>query len=267
MIDDNIQNELRNKYNPDGSNLRKHQMRMLDILIFVGNFCEENNIKYWLSSGTCLGAVRHGGFIPWDDDVDIEMMREDFLIFQEKFKESDKYVMQTQKTDYYYYTPFHKIREKDTAIYDSLYKYRGVFIDVFCLEYVNRSISVISNYAYRMVNKCYCLVRSKKDNKNKAIYSLLYGITKKIFFAYISFLRIINKIIPNKQLRHTIGVGWPNNIRVEEEIFPLTTMKFEGYDFPVPGNYDAYLSHLYGNYMEIPSDDKIQKPHIQYYQK
>ena len=67
--------DLRVKYNPDGSILRQHQLKMLDILIVIDGICKKHGIKYWISDGTLLGAVRHGGFIPWDDDLDIQMMR------------------------------------------------------------------------------------------------------------------------------------------------------------------------------------------------
>ncbi|MDE6121888.1 MAG: LicD family protein, partial [Duncaniella dubosii] len=67
MIDPLIQQELRSRFNPDGSPLRSHQLLMLDMLKKIDRICAENNIKYWLSSGTCIGALRHGGFIPWDD--------------------------------------------------------------------------------------------------------------------------------------------------------------------------------------------------------
>ena len=91
MIDKAIQEQLRERFNPDGSPLREFQMRLLDILVFIDDVCRRHGINYWLSSGTCLGAIRHGGFIPWDDDIDIEMLDTDYKRFIK--------VMQTEHND------------------------------------------------------------------------------------------------------------------------------------------------------------------------
>lgn len=98
MIDPKLQSELRAKYNPDGSNLRKMQLRMLEMLKYIDSICRENDIKYWLSSGTCLGAVRHGGFIPWDDDADIEMLASDYRKLEKILRSSSRdFVLQDYK--------------------------------------------------------------------------------------------------------------------------------------------------------------------------
>ena len=93
--------DLRVKYNPDGSILRQHQLKMLDILIVIDGICKKHGIKYWISDGTLLGAVRHGGFIPWDDDLDIQMMRKDFKHFIKIISKElpENLVLQTHKTD------------------------------------------------------------------------------------------------------------------------------------------------------------------------
>lgn len=89
MIDSQTNIKLIERFSPKGSLLDKHHQRLLEILIYFDKICRENNIRYWLSSGTALGAVRHGGFIPWDDDADVEMLREDFeklkAIFQKRW--------------------------------------------------------------------------------------------------------------------------------------------------------------------------------------
>ena len=266
MIEEKTQNELRELFNPDGSPLRKHQLKMLEILKYVDKICKDNGIKYWLSSGTCLGAVRHNGFIPWDDDVDIEMMREDYLKFERIFTETDKYVFQTYKNDFFYPFPFGKVRDKDSIIYDSLYKYRGAFVDIFSLEYTSKSLSYIT-YKFNSLFgwHLYNFIKKKKQNYflfNSGTY--VFFCIKKIYFHMMPFLRFIEKFIPQKKLRHTLGVGWVNNTRDEKDIFPLCSVLFEDTTFPIPNNYDSYLKKLYGDYMTIPDLDKIQKPHVQY---
>ena len=77
---------LREKYNPDGSALRRDQLALLDMLCFVADICRQNGIQWWLSSGTLLGAARHKGFIPWDDDIDIAMPRKDYNVLLEILK-------------------------------------------------------------------------------------------------------------------------------------------------------------------------------------
>ena len=149
MIDPKIQEQLRQKYNPDGSPLRQHQLKLLEMLVYFDKVCKENSIHYWLSSGTCLGAVRHGGFIPWDDDLDVEMMREDYLKLEKIFHETDDYILQTWKNDLFYTISFAKLRDKHSVVYDSLCQYRGYFIDIFALEYTARPISFITSYLHK----------------------------------------------------------------------------------------------------------------------
>ena len=72
-----IEDELHLKYNPDGSDLRRIQLRVLEILKIIDSICKKHDILYWLEGGALLGAVRHGGFIPWDDDIDIQILRKD----------------------------------------------------------------------------------------------------------------------------------------------------------------------------------------------
>lgn len=139
MITDTLQNELRERYNPDGSILRKQQLRMLEMLQYIDFVCKKHNIRYWLCSGTLLGAVRHGGFIPWDDDVDIEMLREDYkrLIKVLHEEPSSHYAVQTYQSDSDYTLPFGKLRDLHSHVIErgvAKCKYDGCWIDLFYLE-------------------------------------------------------------------------------------------------------------------------------------
>lgn len=142
MITDTLQYELRERYNPNGSTLRRQQLRMFEMLQYIDTVCKNHGIRYWLCSGTLLGAVRHGGFIPWDDDVDIEMLREDYRKFVKVMATEalcGKYVLQNHDTDSNYFAPYGKLRDlhsyiKEENTNDLYYKYKGCYIDVFVLE-------------------------------------------------------------------------------------------------------------------------------------
>ena len=133
--------ELRERYNPEGSLLRRQQTRMLEILLEVDRICQKHDIRYWLSSGTLIGALRHDGFIPWDDDLDIEMMREDYLRLMEVLPQElpDWLALQNDDTDPNYFYFYAKVRDRRSRMleqngYDRLWREQGIYIDIFPME-------------------------------------------------------------------------------------------------------------------------------------
>ncbi len=259
MIDSKLQTELRTRFNPDGSQLRRHQLRMLEMLIYIDKICKENNIPYWLSSGTCLGAVRHGGFIPWDDDVDIEMLKSDYPRFKQMMIENanSNIVFQTHDSDPEYFAPYGKIRDLNSIIeegncHDRYYKYRGVYIDVFAIE---PSISkVIARITGGMQSRIqYPLSKIRNRYVRKVVTKSMYVLLSKIIYPGLSLITCRKSC---NKLRHIHGSGFVKP-RYSEDLFPLVYKPFEGYSFPVPNNYCHYLSTIYGDYMKIPEMSRI----------
>lgn len=263
MIDPALQLELRQRFNPDGSALRRHQLLMLDMLKKIDRLCSENNINYWLSSGTCIGALRHGGFIPWDDDVDIEMLETDFKKLRRVMAKSpdEGLVWQDSVTDPEYVQPFAKIRDTRSQINelenaDANYRYRGVFIDVFALR---PSSSLV---LYKMCGKIQNLFFYRVMNiSNRAIRRSILSfshhcITNGLFKLLSAFGRIGSR----GQLRHLPGTGF-NKARFIDDIRSTRLVKFEDTLLPVPIDAEAYLERIYGDFRQLPPTDSIV-PHI-----
>lgn len=246
MIDSKIQAQLRAKYNPDGSTLRKAQLRMLDILKCVDSICRKHNIPYWLSSGTLLGAVRHGGFIPWDDDLDIEMLKEDYdrLIPILRRELPYNFVLQDECNEEQYPYLFAKVRDKNSLIKENVgykLKYEGLFIDIFPLEKSFYPLYIIAHKMY--VFLC------ERFYSNKLIYKLNRKFLSVIVFPFLRFISYFNN---TDILRHTLGMKFIKQ-RNKHDIFPLIEMKFEDGFFYVPNAYDLYLKKMFGDYMALPS--------------
>ena len=254
--------ELRSRFNPDGSQLRRLQLRMLDILLEIDRICQKHYIRYWLSSGTLIGALRHGGFIPWDDDLDIEMMREDYLKLMKVLPHElpDWLSLQNSDTDENYFFFYAKIRDRRSKMlentnYDRMWKEQGIYIDIFPME---KHPIGLHKFTEKTVGHMYKIWRtSTNDAQSIKQVRRIYDINDKFLFP---LLRFFCRLLPNKVI--TSGMGIPyHNPRYADEIFPLVTHVFEGHKFPVPGKADAHLRHIYGDYMQLPDLDKLT-PHV-----
>lgn len=264
MIDIEVQNKLRKQFNPDGSDLRKLQLRMFEMLKFIDCVCRRNGIRYWLSSGTCLGAVRHGGFIPWDDDVDIEMLPEDYGRFCKIIEEikSEKYALQNHETDFEYVAPYAKLRDlnstiKENNVHDLWYRYKGLYIDIFPVYRFS------SELLYRVAGILQIIMLHRLTLiSNRFIRRVLMKLNYRVLYGGIfPLFNMVDKLKKDNIIRiGGLGSGFKEKyaINIVEETIE---MNFEGVNFPVPKLYDRYLSSLYGNYMELPSLQDIH-PHM-----
>ena len=256
MIDAETQQNLRERFNPDGSILRRHQLRMLEMLKYIDKICTENDIPYWLSSGTCLGAVRHGGFIPWDDDVDIEMMAKDYKKLRKCIIEDPNcpYYWQDYTTDINYLYGYAKVRDKHSEIIEFCeenlkYKYKGIFIDVF--------IITPSNSLFLRKTGAWFVYRYKKQ-VSKLKSGWLKNFFKNLLYRIlIPFMESFQKILAKGRMRHLTG-SYFFKPRIMGDIKGIKYIKFEDTNLPVPGNVEDYLTKIYGDYNTLP-DSPIVK--------
>lgn len=253
--------ELRNKFCPEGSKLRESQMELFKMLLVLADICKEHKIQWWLSSGTLLGAARHQGFIPWDDDVDIVMMKEDYKRLEKVLMEmqSDEYVLHSLKTDVEYINVFAKFRRKtgqDLSIdrRRNFYRWNGVFVDIFTIEKNNYTVTRLSKVIYHNIQHLtsYIQIKWLRRLLIRFIQILCLGIINPI-------LKVVGLINPKDEYHYVLGLGWAKSTFFLKDIFPLKTAKFEGVDLPVPNNMDAYLTNVYGDWRKLPTEEQIRK--------
>lgn len=248
---------LKAKYNYEGSDLRVAQLRMLEILKYVAKVCDDNGLTYWLSCGTLLGAVRHEGFIPWDDDLDIEMPREDYLKLRKLLNEdkNSPYILQDHSSDSYYFYSYAKVRDTKTVCEtfidtdDKLWTYKGVWIDIFILENIPLGIQKFSWYAYSYGRR---FLTCKKNPVLRALavtrYALCYGVLFPI-------LRSISKICKPDYLTTCLGSEYPFPRKLEY-LKDSQDIKFEDGYFKAPGGIDGVLkSHFTFDYHLLPPEE------------
>lgn len=255
-------NKLRQRFNPDGSPLRRQQMRMLDMLQCLDDICTRHNIPYWMSSGTLLGAVRHGGYIPWDDDLDVTIMYRDSKRLMQILEQElpPYYKLQSDETDDGYFFSYPKIRDtrsylEETNAYDRIFRYQGIFIDLFTFEKFPPSLNWIACRAHGF---CYNVLNNRKntDLQAKRKVRAIFWTCKHIVFPILRFLALF---WPTKELRYSPGTPY-GCTSFHDELFPLQRMEFEGRLFNAPRDSHNFLKRVYGDYMQLPDLDKIH-PH------
>lgn len=245
--------------------IRKLQVSLLEMLKDIDDLCRKHQINYSLSSGSALGAVRHSGFIPWDDDVDIMMLRneyERFLDIAESELVDYGYTVQREFTKSWPMT-YSKIRKNGTAYIENYkpkckHTHQGIFIDIFPVDNLCDCpvAGGIQWIAYRLV-------------VSKELYKRGYQTTsflKKaaMLFSILYPERLLIKIIIARKHNGTMCVQsfLGGGVNRKGSIFPrnifesYTDVTFENAKFSVVADYDLYLRILYGDYMRLPPPEK-----------
>lgn len=238
---------------------------LLGFLLEIDRICKKHNIKYFLAGGTLLGAVRHKGFIPWDDDADVMMLREDYDEFLKvlPYELPANFAIQNdEKTSHF---PFTKIRINDTVFsteFSSRFKdiHNGIFFDVLAQDQTSNNKLVRKFHMHATASARWLVLdkwRGTKVNANGKFASFIANVLKTIF--PLSILeKIQNKLMEqykNKRNAKFLFDSMGRNITRGE--FPKQWLEeavyvdFEGFKFPIPKEYDKYLSYLYGDYMDM----------------
>lgn len=261
----------------------------LNILKDVANFCDENNIRYYLCGGTLLGAVRHQGFIPWDDDMDIAMPRPDYEKFLKTYNhQNQRYEVNGIENNHSWHSTFARVEDKCTVLYEKTLKKkywkRHVFVDVFPLDGIpddpkdeNRFmreqdlLGIITNASAFGFHSSRHYSDSKKANvslRNFCRTVLKYFAI--LLFSGVNTQKVIRRVNQNskkyeygktKSVGITVSV-WNRHFEQSStaSFAQRTKFKFEDGEFWGPKGYDEYLTKTYGDYM-TPPPQKNQVTH------
>ena len=243
----------------DPKALRQAQLIMLEMLVEFDAICQKHNLKYWLDSGTLLGAVRHKGFIPWDDDIDLSMPVEDYRKFKTIAQDelSADVFFQTKETDKAFKFDYIKLRSNKASIVEFHEKdrevdyHQGIFVDIFPMLTLPNS-----EFHQNYYNDVFKLIR---DTSSISLHTPDGIDSPKVREKLLESLALQHQGWKNEDSKVIYGGEMPDVAAWFDidELFPLSKIEFEGLEFYAPKNPHHYLGEIYAfNFMELPPEDK-----------
>ncbi len=251
--------------------IKELQKIVMDMLLDISKVCREAGLRFYMAEGSLIGAIRHNGFIPWDDDVDIAMPREDYEKFLEIAQSmlGERYKIQHSTTVKNYWSPFIKVRLiTDDPKFRQMHiahltEDNGPVVDIFPLDSVPKKTSLsqrinrkkIGLYRGMITRKLGCLPHNTLSSA--AAYFLSRFFTLSTLHRRLGKLHVKYNSPDNKYI-----VNWASYYSLEKETFPREAfgepmfVPFEEHEMPVPTDYDTVLKTIYGDYMTPPPEDK-----------
>ena len=251
---------------------------MLAMMDYIDTFCKKNHIRYFLYGGSLIGAIRHQGFIPWDDDIDICMMRKDYDLFLSMFEDqSGRYCLISPANNPAFYLPTAKVYDSATVLNERVPGGIdiGVFIDVFPLDYYSDDYTQTCKYGnkigrYRKIVdiKNIAISKRRKMNRNAALLclkALVWPIPKRFAIKRILNLSSKYKQGDTKYVGQFTKMIYSSNEIFESEWFNESIdASFENRIYCIPKEYDKVLKNIYGDYLKMPPKDKQVTHHSNY---
>lgn len=254
--------------------LEKTQEMLTNMLISFHELCIKNGLRYYMVGGTCIGALRHKGFIPWDDDVDVAMPREDYQILlslnEDCFSEEIKPMFYRNRSG----CPIHFLRLVNintTLIEDAYHNYvEGVYLDIFPLDGVKKEELENTSRLEKIWNLHAMIMKHCSTNQYTS-----FKVKFKAFVSKTVPLGILHRLLEYEMNKYDLNeTGYCANFLGAygmKEVVPVDYFgkpklyQFEGYELFGPEQAEKYLNHIYGDYTKLPSPDKRVCRHDQFY--
>lgn len=257
------------------------QNKLLGILLYFSEFCKEHNLGFVLAGGTCLGAIRHRGFIPWDDDLDVFMLREDYeklVPLWNEFADTEKFALARSDEKINIHHDVTEIKDCNTTFINKhsvdLDINQGIMIDVIPLDAVAEGKAAgILQRLYAMLFSCYNFQRLP-EHKSKAVYfasKIALGVVKSFKSRYKIWSFAEKKFTKYNGQGSNMVASFVESPAIMKQHFPIewfinpATAEFEGHIMPVPKNYNQYLTISYGDYMQLPPKEEQINRHDIYF--
>lgn len=256
----------------EGVTVRQLQLKLLEIFLYFKKICEENNLTYWCGGGTMLGAVRHKGFIPWDDDLDVFLPRKDYERLYEiwdQVADTSHYVLvRTDEKVNYHHAAMNLVDVRTTYVNRHSVNediYHGIYIDVIPFEgcpssKVERALQIYHSIMFSVFN-----IQRLPDNQGSFLRlptKILLSLVRSSQSRYKIWKKHQDKMtqydfFTAKYVKETVS-SFKGLFRLyDRDIFNTVDAVFEGHMVKIPAGYDYYMKCIYGDYMSLPKDISI----------
>jgi lipopolysaccharide cholinephosphotransferase len=261
--------------------LKEVQNIELNILLKFDSYCKKHNLYYTLIAGTLLGAIRHKGFIPWDDDIDVAMPRADYERFitlcASEPVSDDLTLLHHMNSEYYY--PFAKLCNVNTiAKMSDNCSQHGIWLDIFPVDGLPDTLSEQKKLFWKIKIGRNAIIAMTTDFSNRDEVNKQFA--KKVFNAYATVVgkekilerqEVISKSYDGTKTKYVAPVVWcaggTSEVMENAEFMKKVSVQFEGYEFPAPSCWHSWLTNRYGDYMKLPAEKDRQQHHLQAWYK